>query len=336
MDMLGAEQIHREAIIVDATAPLLQRPTHLGLYAKGGVTCVAPTVTTSEDSGQTLKALGRWLRLLSTRPDLLHIRSVADVRRAKAEGKLGILFHFQGTEPFEADLDLVEAYQTLGLRMVMLTYNVKNLVGDGCEERTDAGLSRFGVRLIERLNANRVVVDVAHTGYRTTMEAMEASTRPVVFSHSNAKALLDTRRNITDEQARTAARTGGLVGVVACPYFVVQGRRPTLDEFIDHIAHFAEVAGIDHVGLGLDFWWGVQPFSSDAEAESLWQRAVDAGRWDSTTYPKPPHYYPVGLETPAQMGALTEGLLRRGFCAEDTRKVMGENWLRVFRDVWGE
>jgi membrane dipeptidase len=97
------------------------------------VTCVAPTVTTGENPGEAVKALGRWLRLLSTRPDLLHVRSASDIRQAEAHGKLGILFHFQGTAPFEADFDLVEAYQTLGLRMVMLTYNVKNLVGDGCE-----------------------------------------------------------------------------------------------------------------------------------------------------------------------------------------------------------
>lgn len=339
---MDAEQVHRDAIVIDATAPLLdafplsRRNEYLDMAIRGGVTCAAPTVAQGENAGDTLKLIATWLRVLKSRADLLHVRSVQDIHRAKAEGKLGILFHFQGTAPFEDDLNLVETFHALGVRMVMLTYNAKNAVGDGCEERTDAGLSRFGIRLIERLNENRIVVDVTHTGYRTTMEAMEVSARPVVFSHSNAKALFDSRRNITDEQARAAAQTGGLVGVAAVPYFILREGRPTLDQFVDHLAHFADVAGIDHVGLGLDFWAGSQPFADDAEADAQWQHYVDAGLWDPATYPRPPHYYPFDLDTPAEMGALTARLLQRGFSPEDTRKVMGANWLRVFEAVWGE
>lgn len=336
-DELGAaRRLHDEAIVIDGTAPLLERPNYLDLYASGGVTCVAPTVALGEGAGGATRALGSWLRLLARRPDLLLVRCAADIRRAKLDRRLGILFHFQGTSAIGEELDLVEAYEALGLRMVMLTYNTRNAVGDGCEEPDDAGLSRFGRGLVERLNANRIVVDISHTGYRTTMEAIAASSHPVVFSHSNARALLDTPRNIADEQARAVAATGGLVGLVACPYFIVRGRRPTMGDFIDHISHFANVAGIDHVGLGLDYWWAVQPFASDAEADSTWQRFVDAGWWDPATYPRPPHYYPEGLDTPAQLGALTAGLLRRGFTQADTLKIMGGNWLRVFGEVWGE
>lgn len=336
------EQLHRDAIVIDGTAPLLdvmpvaRRHPYLDMFVEGGVTCAAPTVAINESAGDALKLIGAWLRLIDGREDLVHVRTAADIRRAKAEGRLGILFHFQGTAPIETNLDLVEAYRALGLRMVMLTYNRSNVVGDGCEEPGDAGLSRFGIRLVERLNENRILVDVTHTGYRTTMDAIERSAQPVVFSHSNARALLESPRNITDEQAKAAAQTGGLVGVVSVPYFVVRDRQPTLDDLIDHIAHFAEVAGIDHVGLGLDFWWGGQPFADDAQALETWQHFVDAGEWDPVTYPPPPHCYPAGLETPAKMGALTARLLERGFGAEDVRKVMGLNWLRVFEDVWGE
>jgi len=333
--MTTAKEVHKQAIIIDATAPLLQQRRYVDLYIEGGVTCVAPTVGGKEFSGPTLKHIGQWLRFIKNRPDLILVRTAADIERAKEEGKLGILFHFQGSLPFELDLDLVDAYHALGLRMAMLCYNVRDFVGDGCEEDADAGLSRFGRRLIERLNDNRIVVDVTHTGYRTTMEAMEVSRHPVVFSHSNPRALLDTRRNILDEQARAAAQTGGLVGLTLVPYFIVRGRRPTLDDFVNAIEHFAEVAGIDHVGIGLDYWWGQQPFSSDEEADANWRKFVDAGIWDPENYPRPPHHYPEGLYTPAEMSGLVAALLRRGFSAEDTKKVLGRNWLRVFKAVWG-
>lgn len=335
--MSEAEELHRASIIIDGTSPLLQQRHHVSSYAAGGVTCVAPTVGGKPSVAQTVEHMAGWLRYIAERPaELLHVRTGADIERAKKEGKLGLLFHFQGSVSFGQNLDLVEAYHALGLRMAMLCYNVRDFVGDGCEEISDSGLSRFGRRLVERLNENRIIVDVTHTGYRTTMDAIGLSSRPVVFSHSNSRSVLDLQRNIVDEQARAAAATGGLVGCTLVPYFIVRGRRPTLDDFIDHISHFADVAGIDHVGIGLDFWWGQQPFVSDAQAEANWKAMIDAGIWEEANYPKPPHHYPEGLYTPAEMGGLTAALLRRGFSAEDTQKVLGGNWLRVCREVWGQ
>lgn len=331
---MNIEHLHRDAIIIDAVAPLLQRHHYVDLYRAGGVTCVAPTLSTTENAAKALEAVARWLGLIARRPDLLHVRTVDDILRAKSEGRLGILFHFQGTSPFEQDLDLVYAFRDLGVRMVMLTYNTRNYVGDGCEETTGSGLSRFGKRLIERMNDCGITVDLTHTGFRTTMEAMEVSTKPVVFSHSNAQALLDIPRNITDEQAKGAAETGGLVACTLAPYFIALGRRPTVDDFIDHLAHFADLIGIDHVGVGLDYYWGQQPFASDAEADQLWSEFVAAGIWDPETYPRPPHHYPETMATPAEMSGLTGALHRRGFGEADILKVLGGNWLRVFRETW--
>ncbi|GGO99767.1 dipeptidase [Stakelama pacifica] len=325
---------HREAIIVDGVAPLLQRQKYVDLYKAGGVTCVAPTLSTTENAADAFRAAAGWLGFIDRRPDLLHVRTVDDIARAKREDRLGILFHFQGTSPFEQDLDLVAAFEAVGVRMAMLTYNTRNYVGDGCEEESDAGLSRFGRKLIEALNRTGITVDLTHTGKRTTMEAMEVSTKPVVFSHSNAKALLDVQRNIDDEQARAAARTGGLVAVTLAPYFITVGRKPTIDDFVDHLAHFANLVGCDHVGIGLDYYWGQQPFASDQEADDLWSEFVAAGIWDPATYPRPPHYYPDSLATPAELSGLTAALDRRGFSEVEILKILGANWLRVFRDTW--
>jgi membrane dipeptidase len=335
MASVSHEKVHERAIIIDAVSPLIRRRQYIDLYARGGFTCVAATVAHGTDAGGAVKDLGDWLRFMDSRADVILVRTAADIERAKREGKVGLVFHFQGTDQFENDLNLVEAYKALGVRMVQLTYNVKNRVGDGCEERTDAGLSRFGIALVERLNANGIVVDCAHTGLRTTMDAIEASTQPVIISHANARAVFPCARNIPDDLAKAIARKGGVVGINAVPYFVIYPGRPTLDQLIAHVDHFVKVMGIDHVGLGFDYFDGQQPFADDATADRIWKEAVDSGRWSPANYPRPPHYYPEGLDTPAELRNLTKRLLERGYSAEDTTKILGGNWLRVFRTVWG-
>jgi membrane dipeptidase len=327
--------VHDEAIVIDATCPLLQRRELVDWYIAGGVTVAAPTVGNAAPAGETVKGLGAWLRFIDSRPDLMLIRRAADIDEAKRSRRLGILFHFQGGDPFDSDLSLVEAYRELGVRMVQLTYNVKNRIGDGCEERTDAGLSKFGLQLVERLNANRIVVDCSHTGYRTTMEAIEASTRPVVFSHANARAVHPSPRNITDEQIRAVAATGGLVGINGFPGFVAATSRPTLDQFIDHIDYDVRLVGIDHVAIGIDYFTGQHGVASDDEAQRMYASWLASGLWSEASYPPPPYYYPDGIATPRDMPNLTRRLLERGYSVADTKKILGGNWVRVFREVWG-
>ncbi|WP_322884573.1 dipeptidase (plasmid) [Sinorhizobium medicae] len=338
---MNTETIHRDAILIDAVAPLLQKQEHVDTYIAGGVTCVAPTVAVGgETSATALGTIARWLHLIRSREDLTLVTAAEDIERAKREGRMGILFHFQGTGPFGTDLNLVDAFQAVGVRMVQLTYNRKDYVGDGCEEEVDGGLSKFGKSLVRRLNECRVVVDCTHTGYKTTMDALSLTTRPAVFSHSNSAALFPSRRNIKDDQALAVAATGGLVGVTAVPQFIVPANgaaaRPSLDDLIAHIDHFVSLIGIDHVGIGLDYWWGSLPFADAETVIQEWERFVNAGDWDPQAYPRPPHYNPPEIETPAMLSGLTAGLIRRGYKESDVRKILGLNWLRVFRDVWGE
>ena len=329
------ERVHDEAIVVDAVCPLMLRRQYIDWWIEGGATAAGPTVGAFEGAGPTLRALGDWIRAIDADPRLSLIKRAADFETAKAEGRLGILFHFQGTEPIENDLNLIDAYKALGVGMIQLAYNVKNRVGDGCEERTDAGLSHFGLKVVERLNEARIVVDCTHTGYRTTMEAIEASSRPVVFSHSNAKAVRDSPRNITDEQIEAAAATGGLIGMVGFPAFVGASPRPTLDDFIDHIDHVVGLVGDDHVGLGIDYYWGQVPVADLEEARRLYDEFVAAGTWRPEAYPPPPYHYPDGIATPRDLRNLTRRLLERGYGEEATGKILGGNWVRVFREVWG-
>ena len=333
---LDHERIHDEAIVIDAVSPLAMRRQYIDWYIEGGATATAPTIAVFEGAGPTLRILGDWIRAIDADPRLTLVKRAADFAAAKADGKFGVLFHFQGTGPIEDDLNLIDAYKALGVGMIQLAYNIKNSVGDGCEERTDAGLSYFGLQVVERLNEARVVVDCTHTGYRTTMDAIEASTRPVVFSHSNPKAVKESARNIRDEQIKAAAATGGLIGMVGFPAFVSASPRPTLDEFIDHIDYVVKLVGDDHVGLGIDYYWIQAAFTEIEEATRLYEEFVSAGKWRPDSYPPPPIHYVDGIETPCDLRNLTRRLLERGYSEEATKKILGGNWVRVFREVWGE
>jgi membrane dipeptidase len=333
---IDPQSVHETAIVIDAVCPLLVEPRHLELYRRGGATAVAPTVGGSENAETALRTLGMWTRQINATEDLTLVRSAADIDTAKRDGRLGIIFHFQGTDPVEDNLDLVDAYKGIGVGMIQLTYNVKNRVGDGCEERTDAGLSRFGIDFVKRMNEARLVVDCSHTGFRTTMDAIETSSRPIVFSHAGAFSVHPSPRNITDEQIKAVAATGGLIGAVGFPAFVAASPRPSLDDFIRHIDHMVDLVGIDHVALGIDYFTGQHPIAPDDVAAAVYKRLVDQGRWSAKAYPPPPYFYPAGIETPEGLPNLTRRLIERGYSVEDTKKVMGGNWVRVFREVWGE
>ena len=335
MPVIDPAEFHDQAIVIDGVCPLLMDRGNVGWYIDGGLTAAVPTIAIRESAEQTLRNLGGWHRFIDTDPRLTLVRHAADITAAKAGGQVGIVFHFQGTDPVEDDLNLLDAYKVLGLGMLQLTYNVKCRVGDGALERTDGGLSIFGLELVKRCNALGIIVDGSHTGNRTTGDAIEASTRPCVFSHANAHALYPSPRNITDEQMLACAATGGLVGIVGFPGFLGTEARPNLDRFIEFIDYAVELIGPDHVGLGIDYYMGMDPIISAEKAQARYDDAVATGRWDAAIYPPPPHYFPAGIETPNLLPNLTAKLLERGYDPDDVGKIIGGNWMRVFAEVWG-
>jgi len=335
MKSAASPELHKEAIVIDGTCPLLRRKEFVDWYIEGGVTACTPTVGSTASAEETLRNLGSWHRLIKSRPDLVLVKSARQISAAKKEKKLGLIFHFQGADPIENDLDLVDAFHALGVRMIQLTYNIRNRVGDGCEEAGNAGLSTFGRDLVRRLNETRVIVDGSHTGVRTTLEAIEASTLPFVFSHANAYAVHPSSRNISDVQIKAAAATGGLVGINGFPAFLGKSPNPTIDDFLRHLDHVVELAGIDHAALGIDYYEGMRPVASDEEARKMYQQQLAARRWSADVYPPPPHCFPAGMGTPKELPNLTAKLVAHGYNAAETRKILGENWLRVMRAVWG-
>lgn len=337
MSNVDATALHEEAIVIDGCCPLLVDFGYVDWYKEGGCTAVTPTIGGFHPAQVSLQMAGAWHELIRKRDDLILVESAEDVTRAKKEQKLGIILHFQGTDPIEDDLNLVNAFKKLGVGMMQLTYNVENRVGFGAQVE-DKGLKPFGRDLIKRCNDNKVIVDCSHTGYRTTMEAIEVSKKPVIFSHANPMGVhkTETARNITDDQIQAICETGGLVGVTGFPGFLSNENHSSLDLFLDHIDYIVKVGGIDHVSLGIDYYLGQHLVADPKIAQENYDREVGEGRWRGQDYPPPPHHYPKGIETPKTLPTLTSGLLERGYSAEDTKKILGLNLMRVYAAVWDE
>jgi membrane dipeptidase len=333
MASTSASILHGNSIVIDAVCPLvMDDPKYLDWYREGGLTTIAPTVGSTENARASLNRLASWHRLLQQRDDLLLVRQAGDIETAKRSGRLGIYLHFQGADAVEDNLDLVDLYKALGVGVIQLTYNVKNRVGDGCEERTDAGLSRFGVKLIERMNQARVIVDCSHTGLKTSLDAIDCSKSPVILSHSNLASVHSSARNVSPTLVEAIARSGGVIGVAGFPAMVAD--TTSLDQFIAHIDGIVQQVGIDHVGLGIDYYLGQSGVARDEDAIRIYEQAVQNGVW-SKAYPPPPHRYPSGIDNPRTLANLTHRLLERGYSEPHVRKILGENWLRVMRVVWG-
>ena len=333
--MTRAAELHKSAIIFDGTCPMWGGHRYVDHWIKGGVTVMAPTLAgVFDDCRSAMVQIGQWFSVLEQRrTDLLHVTKVEHFREAKRAGKLGILFHFQNASPMERNIELVEVFARLGVRVVQLCNNVKGYVGDGCTEPGDGGLSEFGVRLIREMNRTGIAVDGSHTGVRTTLEAMDVSDRPLVFSHANVRAICNSPRNLTDEQIRKVGKTGGVIGVVGYPAFVSDKPRPVLDDMLRHVDYIAEKIGVDHVGLGVDFFYPAT-LSSIEEATRAYTPYAEANIWKRDTYPAPPWHFPEGLEDPRGFPRLTEALLARGYDEADARKILGENFMRVYEKIW--
>ncbi len=334
--MPDLKALHEDAIIVDLVCPLLMEKKWMPLYRAGGATAVTPTVGGWSPSGTAMKEIGSWLEHIRRSDDLILARTAADIRTAKAEGKTAVILHFQGADPVDDDLNLLNIYKALGVGIVQLTYNTRNRVADGALEESDAGLSAFGRRLIRRCNDLRIIVDVSHTGQRSVMEAIELNEGPIIFSHTNASSVYACSRNADDATLKAVADTRGVIGVTGYPGFLVkEGERPTIGDFANHIDKIVEVCGIDHAALAIDYYIGQNGICPDEKSIADYDQWAETGSWGGDCYPRPPHFYPQGMETPEKLPALTEELDRRGYGAEDIRKVLGLNWLRVLEEVWG-
>lgn len=302
-------------------------------WQAGGITCVHGTCMefTWDSTRAAISSVAKWRQLFLQNSDLIMPALTAgDIRKAKEAGKTAVILGFQNTLPIEDELALVHVYHQLGVRVMQLTYNSQNLVASGCQEPNDQGLSRFGQNVIREMNELRMMVDLSHCGERTCLETIALSEYPVAVTHSNAASTPGpfelTHRLKSDTVLKALAETGGIIGMSTFPPMMPGGNDCTLDRFCEMVEHTAEVAGIEHVGIGTDFVWR-RPLS--------YIKAVRTGRGTYETAPVVPPKWPTWIKTPADFPVIAQGLTDRGFSESDLRAFMGENWMRVFEANFG-
>jgi membrane dipeptidase len=296
---------------------------------EGGITAANCTCCIWHDFRASMANVSQWKRWFDEHDDLItQVHCAADIRRAKSEGRVGIVLGWQNTSGIEDDLGNLVLFRDLGVRVMQLTYNTQNLVGSGCWESRDGGLSDFGRDVIDEMNRLGILVDLSHVGAKTSEDAIRHSKSPVAYTHC-CPMLKQHPRNKTDEQLRAIADAGGFVGFASYTPFLPKGEDSTIDDCVAAIGHVIGVVGEEGVGIGTD-WVQDQDLAFFAYLSADKGR----GRRTSTPYGKVPAM-PRGLETLADFRNFIPAMERAGWTETRIRRVLGENWLRFLGEVWG-
>lgn len=325
---MNSVQLHNDAIVIDGLVIAKWERDLFEDMRRGGLTAVNCTVSVWEGFQNTVNNIVEMNALIEQNADLvMQVRTTADIRRAKELGKTGILMGFQNAHAFEDQLGYVQIFKELGVGVVQMCYNTQNLVGTGCYER-DGGLSDFGREIIGKMNQHGVMCDLSHVGAKTSEEVILESKKPVCYSHCLPSGLKDHPRNKSDEELKFIANHGGFVGVTMFAPFLKNGIHSTIDDYVEAIQYIFNLVGEDQIGIGTDFTQGHgQPFFEWLTHDKGYARRL-------TNFGK--IINPEGIRTLGEFPNLTDALLRHGFSETQVRKIMGENWMRVLADVWGE
>lgn len=340
-----AKLIHEQAIVIDTCTFFLE--TYNWQLHASGATAINCTVPLPLDyTGEAVTKIADYYETIRYEPRLSLIEKADDILTAKKEGKIGVIIGAQSCEFIQhGDLySMTQLFAKMGLRIMQIAYNHRTFAAEGCLAGDDAGLTNDGKTLIQAMEKAGIVVDLSHVGRRSTLEAIDVCEKPPIFSHSNPDTLFPHLRNITDEQAIKLANKNGVVGVCAFPPMCWDGEKyPSIDSFVDAIAYFADLVGIDHVGIGLDsnaqpgaynrrellrFGWMINQMESTGATSNYYTASFAAGRGLKTLFCE-------GLVNLANLINITDKMLIRGFSKKDIEKVLGLNYLRVFREWWG-
>jgi membrane dipeptidase len=276
-----------------------------------------------------LQFIAAWSGFAGRNPDVFSlVGSAADIDRAKAKKKIAVIMGLQNADEFRDAKD-VKAFYELGLRCAQLTYNSQNLVGSGSTERVDGGISDYGVEIIKAMNQVGMLIDVSHSGDRTTLDAIELSPQPIAFTHSNCRALNNHPRLKTDEAIRKLAAKGGVMGITGVRMFV-KGQEPTtVEDIVDHIDHVVKLVGIEHVGIGTDsdlMGYDHMPADQYAQLKASYKSSYAFRDKIDTD----------GFNHPRKMYDLTAALMHRGYGDANIQAVLGGNFRRLLGATWKE
>ncbi len=295
---------------------------------RGGLTAANCTCCVWEGFTETMRNIARWNGWFRDHPELIvKAKTVKDIRRAQADKRTAIVLGFQNVSAFEDQIGAVSLFKELGVGIAQIAYNTQNLVGTGCYERRDGGLSDFGQDIVAEMNRVGMLCDLSHVGPITSCDVILASRKPVCYSHCLPAALKAHPRNKSDEELRFIAHHGGFVGVTMFPPFLPKGSQSTVEDYVTAIAYVVNLVGEDAVGIGTDFTQGYgQPFFDWITHDKGHGRRL-------TTFGDVRN--PAGFDAIGDYPNLTDAMGRAGWSDSRIAKIMGENWLQLLGEVWG-
>lgn len=326
---------HAEALVLDAASFFLQGyDDDIAASGVDSFNIMAPWP--ADGFEQAVTRIEEYRELVRRDERLVIAERPQDVRAAKERGRKAIVLGAQDSLFIGTRLGRLDTFARLGLRYMQLTYNERNLVGDGCAEPTDAGLSRFGRELVKAMPQAGIVMDVTHAGPRTALEALKLATAPAIASHANPRALYENPRNLTDDVIRAIADTGGVVGcTLPSPFNYAGGEElPTLDDFAAAIEYVIDMVGDDHVAIGSDLVATAGAYHPDLSRRLRPDLFTVSGAFYGKFGTDPQVRKVQGITAMREYPVLSKLLLDRGHSPERVRKVVGLNLLRVYEAVW--
>lgn len=283
----------------------------------------------AEDFTETTAILGTYQSVVEKEPGLVSAFNAGDIRKAKEEGKQAIMYQL---EPWSGrrNMDLVDVAYGLGFRMILLTFNTRTYIGDGCAEKTNAGLSYLGLELVEWLNKAGILIDLSHCGIQTSLDAIEHSKDPCVFNHTGARALNPpVGRLRTDEEFKAIVEKGGMIGISAIPNQLSSEPEQSIEDHLNHIDHIVDLVGVDHVMIGLDNVFADQVGNHKEMAKESGGLNLKRGGRELAAP------YIFGLEAPDEWENIVRGLVKHGHSDSEIKKIIGENALKIIEKVIG-
>ena len=326
---MNDQNLHNQLIVVDGLNVSNWSREIFEDMQKGGMTAANCTCCVWENFRQTMDNIAMWKHGFNQNEDLLlQVFSTQDIQRAKAEGKTGIILGFQNVSAFEDRIDYVNLFKELGVGIVQMAYNTQNLVGTGCYESKDGGLSDFGREVVAEMNRVGIMCDLSHVGPNTSRDVIEVSSKPVCYSHCLPAGLKEHPRNKSDAELKFIADHGGFIGVTMFSPFLKKGPHSTVDDYVEAIDYVVNLVGENCVGIGTDFT------QNHDQAFFEWITHDKGSARKLTEFGEIKN--PKGIRTIGEFPNLTAAMQRAGWPETKIRKIMGENWVRVLKEAWGE
>ena len=299
-------------------------------WRASNLTAVHVTISYHEQFRETVSNFEQWNSWFEKHPSLIMPAFYAeDVETASKENKTAVIFGFQNPSPIEDDIGLVEILHRLGGRFMQLSYNNQSLLATGCYEENDPGITRMGKEVIKEMNRVGMVVDMSHSSERSTFEAIELSSRPIVISHANPSFWHPAKRNKSDEIIKELSNSNGMLGFSLYPHHLNNSTQCSLEDFCSMIARTADLIGIDHIGFGSDLCQDQPDSIVEWMRVGKWTKEIDYGEGSASNpgFPDMPDWFRDNRD----WHNIIEGLKKHGFSNDEINKIKGENWLSFFR-----